>query len=387
MKRILYLFSGFCRVCYPLSLKQEVLNVLLGKDITVWGFREEAGRGSFYIPSGERELFSRIEGCLLQPNEGFPHVLDFFKRRSGLFFGGLLGLFLLLLASVTVWRVEISGNETLSAYEVTEALASAGISVGDLIPSLDIGSAKIKLLKQNKEISFASISVRGTTVKLQVLEKEAEKAEEERGSAYANLIASCDAVVEEATATSGRVMVKPGTAVKKGELLISGVYQTATGVRLVKAEGQVMGRTGKTITVQKSRILREKVYERQKIKSFSLFFFGKTIKLFDFTGNSAYEYDIIKRNEQIVLGNEVRLPISFQLEYRIPYRTEERILTDKELEAAAAAELKREMALALRGSEPLARRTEGRFTEQGYQLTCQLEYLTDIAASYPFTEE
>ena len=108
-------------------------------------------------------------------------------------------------------------------------------------------------------------------------------------------------------------------------------------------------------------------------------FFQKEIKLFKFSGKIGDNYDIIKRKEQLVLFGFIRLPIYLSWDECLVYSERPMRLDEEAAVKAAFSSLNAELAASLSGGELLRKSIGGEFTEEGYVLTCRVEYVTDIA--------
>ncbi|MBQ2718612.1 MAG: sporulation protein YqfD, partial [Clostridia bacterium] len=178
-----------------------------------------------------------------------------------------------------------------------------------------------------------------------------------------------------------------GMTVKKGDLLISGIYQTASGVVSASARGEVRGRVRRTVEVCQPLFEVVKDYGKRSILGISVNFFGREIKLFKSGGKSEGEYDIIKRKEEIALPGGLRLPIVITREYALPY-TERRVpLTEEEAARAARLRLNGELVTALADAEVLAESLRGELTDEGFWLRCDVDCVTDIAAPLAYQSD
>ena len=388
IRKIYYALRGSISFSFPAADRARVLDHCLREGIGAISCTVSGEEGRLRLLKRDACRLPESLGCCQIGEQGLPMLVRRACDRPGLVIGAVLGLLLLLLSSLTVWRVEIRGNERIGATEIEEALSAAGLSVGDLTVATDIASVKTRFLRENPEISWIGIYLRGTTAAIEVREREnGGIGGTEDGLPLSNLVAATDAVIESIYAERGRAAVSEGMTVKRGDLLISGIYRTAEGLACVRAEGVVRGRVTRDFqVVQPLRAVR-KEYTSRKASAFSVNFFGKEIKLFKIAGKSEEEYDIIKRKEQVVLFGALRLPIYFSREYRLSYVERELILTENEAVKAAYASLHAELASALADSELLRKRLEGELTEEGYCLRCHTEYLTDIAVPLAYETE
>ena len=375
----LYAFLfGTSEFSFPACDKARILDYLLTQGIACLSYREEGECGRILLLRRDAAALPPSLGCTLCCHRGLTAFLSAYVRRPGLVIGTVLAVCLLILSSLTVWRIEVTGNERVSRYEIEAALSEAGLSVGSFTPTADTAAVRTRFLKSLPSVSWVGIYVRGTTVAVEVRER-LELPKEETDAGLVNLVASEDALIESIRVDRGRAAVSPGVTVRRGELLISGLYESATGVVAGGAVGEVRARVSYRQTVIQPTRVEEKIYQKEQISSFSLNFFGKEIKVCKIAGKSGVEYDIIKRKEQVILFGSIRLPIYLTYEYRLPYTVGERILTEDEAVRAAYRRMNSLLGATLADCELLRKRLVGEFDENRYLLYGEIECVKDIA--------
>jgi similar to stage IV sporulation protein len=201
----------------------------------------------------------------------------------------------------------------------------------------------------------------------------------------ANLVAAVDGQIESVELLRGNCMVSVGQAVRAGELLVSGIYDSNTvGYRYTRAAGRILARTERTVTVNIPLHYDQKESGDPKIDQTDLNFFGFSIKIFKSTGNLPIGYDIIYKNIELDLPFVSSLPIGWRVTYAVPYeiRAEERTPTEA-LELAYAA-LERELAAVSGDVMLLSKEICTEIGEDGVVLTCTLRCIEDIARQIEF---
>lgn len=386
LKRIYHYLLGYSEYRFPASAHAAVLEHLLVRGIGSLSCTVEGEEGVLLLPRAAAPDFPPGLSCRFVREWGLPERLTALLRRPGLILGGLLGILLLIVSSMTVWRIEIRGNERLGSLEIEEALDAAGLSLGAWGPGVDTAAVRTRVLRDCPDIAWIGIYLRGTTVAVEVRETVLNHETGEAGG-LCNLVAAEDGVVEALRVDRGRAVVAPGTTVRRGDLLVSGIYRTAGGVTAVRAEGEVLARTIRHFTVLQPLSVGERDYGEERISALALNFFGKDIKLFKKSGKSTEKYAIIKRKEQVVLFGEIALPIFVHREYRLPYTEELLTLTEEEAVRAAHLRIRGAMAAALTDAELLRKSFSGEWTDEGYLLTCTVECITDIAVPLTYLTE
>ena len=378
MRKIYGFFCGTTRFSFPPERASSVLSFLLSRGIGTLTFDAAGEEGRLLVLSRDAETVNSCADCKRVEDMGLWRLIRSFFLRPGLVVGVFLGILLLILSSLTVWRIEVSGNTELSADEITHALSRAGLSVGDFIPRADLPAVKTRVLQANPEIGWIGLYIRGTTVAVEVRES-ARVGETHLVNEFRNLIAREDGIIETVSAKAGRAVVRSGMSVKAGELLISGIYRTAGGLRTVPAEGEVLARVNRVIAVTEPRVVTKKEEGEPRTWGLSVDFFGKEIKLFQKTSKKEEKYDIISERVQWQLPGGIVLPIYTQRTVCLPYEEASWVRDEGEISAAAYARLREEIASATAGAVVIGESIEEEWTEEGLRLVCRYTCVADIA--------
>jgi similar to stage IV sporulation protein len=235
------------------------------------------------------------------------------------------------------------------------------------------------VLLEAGNISFLKINIRGTVASVEVRERrEGEK--EDASSAPSNLVARYSGQIEGLEVMGGSCKVQYLQPVKKGELLVSGVIDSAAlGYRLVRSRGKVLARV--TLTYESEIALKtaEKVYTGEEITKKSIKIFSKSLNISKKTTIPYENYDIIINKEKIYLFGKIELPIFVVTETVREYREEERFLTEIEAKARALAEIDKKSRAELEGAEILSRTEETETREDSLFMRTEVYCIIDIA--------
>ena len=208
-----------------------------------------------------RRLSKRIDcGMTAVGWKGTPFFLGRIRRRYGLWVTLGVCTALLFWGSFFIWDFEIEGNETVSQQEILRALDKYGIGFGTYGYDVDSSELRNHILLEIPELSYIAVNVRGCRAYVQVRERiPAPEIISKREPG--NTVAAKDALVTAIQPWDGEKMVLPGTTVKAGQLLISGVVQNDVGgVRYLRGMGKIYGRTWYHLQCRVPLTVREKVY-------------------------------------------------------------------------------------------------------------------------------
>ena len=308
------------------------------------------------------------------------------KHKKAIVISAVFGALILIFASSLVWDIRIDGNETLTDAELTSALEECGFSVGDLWFCSDRGRVESEVLERLDEISWININRRGTVAYVSVIEKkQSGDLKEEEKVGYANLVASCDCIIEEITVSSGTAVVKPGDVVKKGDVLILGITPIESGGGLCYADGRVIGRMSEEVTVRVDREYEKRSLRRKRLCDLNIKIFNFSINIFKLYGNSIDGCDIIKNVKVFSLFGEKRLPISLSSSYALEYNVIRECYDDLQLAKIASERLSVKMLTALSDADLIKIRTDGEYTDNGYVMRSDIVITREVSEALPLT--
>ncbi|PWM46597.1 MAG: hypothetical protein DBX47_02115 [Clostridiales bacterium] len=175
---------------------------------------------------------------------GLPAFLTKYRFRYGIMAGAAIFVIVIAVLSLFIWDIDITGYS--SVYErdrVLEVLEDNGFHVGSFTPAQDFQSLKRKIMIEFDTISGVTINIFGNKAYIEISAARIPPKKVSDGT-ICNLVAKTDGQLLIVEAYRGTPVVKVGQAVTKGQLLISGIYNSKImGERLVHARGKVMART------------------------------------------------------------------------------------------------------------------------------------------------
>lgn len=251
-------------------------------------------------------------GVKLLHKGGLPFAWRKAVRRPGMLIGAMLGITLAFWLSGFYWGVEIEGEMPVAQSELLAEAAACGFYIGAPRGEVDAVQAARDLLEQLPELSWASFNTDGCFVSLSVRAAEQRAEGTDHKGAY-DIIASRTGVIRSIAAQSGTVLVKVGSAVEAGDVLVSGItvigdeYDEERPIRhlLSHARAEVMAETQHTFTAScplVSESVREMIMGERK----ALYILGLRIPLL-FSGVQDTEVTAYERDTLTLLG--VKLPV------------------------------------------------------------------------------
>ena len=386
--------GGRCTVSVPPSHRTAAMNLCMQMGLQYANFvwREDGSvQFSCTLVSARRFLTAchrRDIEAEIVTYRGLPRLLKRMTERAGLLVGLVLAVALIVASRLFVWDVQVSGNATLTESEVVEELRKCGFGVGNYLPALEVREIENRVLMASERIGWLSINVEGTVARVQIIEHiegESGEGEASHGKRPANLVATCDGQIEYLELYRGNALVTTGQAVKAGELLVSGLYDSTTGsIRYTRAAGCVMARTEHIIKVEIPFSYEEKVYEEAFLGEIELHFFNFSQKIFKNSRNPDVLCDIIKYNSDLGRLGRNRLPISLSHTEVRPYRLEEKTRTAEEALELCYEELEEKLAALSGDVQLLQKEIVTEVGESSVTLVCTVTCIQNIAAVQEF---
>lgn len=254
------IFSGFLKVRFYGEFREKILSLCATNGINLWNSKNVGDTIETYILVRDFRFLPRIargKGIRVHilKKTGVPFVTERYKKRYGIAAGALIFFLILEIMSGYIWIIDIKGNHKVSDSEILAACNKIGIHEGIKKDSFFPKAKKEELLLKLDKIAWASLNIEGSRLTVNVSETR-EKAQVKQ---YSNLKAKADGVIEKMDIVSGYSTVKVGEAVKKGDLLVSGIIETADGTRFVNSKGTVIAKTQHKITLSEAFTQKVKV--------------------------------------------------------------------------------------------------------------------------------
>ncbi len=384
MNPILFL-AGYAELSADAANAAPLLDTFLQRDLSFSRLITERDGGIRMICSARtaKKASAEVPVTVLRRG-GLPFLLLRLLRRPGLIAGGLFAVALLIASGLFVWDVRVTGNRTVSAAEVVEELKNNGFGVGSYLPAFSAGELENRVLLTSDRLAWISVSIKGTVAEVQVLERTA-KPQAPSVSRPADLVARVDGQIEFLELYRGNPVVRAGQAVRRGELLVSGIFEHENiGCRFTRAAGRVFARTEHTLTVEIPFADREKVCYATEKGDIWLNFFAFTGKISEKTGNGTADCDIIETVTHPNLRFLKNLPFSLRRETRRLWREETVTRTPEEAIGLAYDRLEADLRRLSENAQLLSCSTEMTRTDDGIILECTVSCIEDIAEQIEF---
>lgn len=315
LSRAVNRLRGQVRIRAESRFPERVLNLCGARDLAFWDLEWETPTAfTCRISRRDWHTLRQAAECLdctltVVGREGAPYFFFRFRHRQALVTGLVACAMGLFLGSFFVWDFDVEGNETVPTERILRALETYGVGLGSFGLSLDGEDIRNHVLLDIPELSWITVNVSGCRANVQVRER-VEPPELVNGRAPANVVARRAGLVLEVQDLDGVAAVLPGTAVTKGQLLISGVEDTDTfGARVLAGMGSVRARTWYSLTTKVPLAAAEKQYTGKEKTGLSLIFGTHRVKFFSNSSIEGGKYDKITNRYPLTLL-DVPLPVT-----------------------------------------------------------------------------
>ncbi len=317
---------------------------------------------------------------------GIPRLLYKYRNRWGLVIGAFFAIMIISLSGKFLWEIRVSGNEKVTYTEVVETLGECGFTVGARLDELDIDAIETMVLLSSDKISWISINMSGTCAEVQI--REAALPNEKSPSRPANIVASRDGQVEYLEIFSGVAAVGEGRAVRKGDLLISGIRDSATeGYAVTRASGKVFAITERDFRVEIPLEYERKISSKRQKSEMYLIFFSKELKIFKRNTQNGVNCDTIDTVEVPRLFGGVILPFGVRTVSTVTYETSTEIRNENEAMELAYYRLNMEIGETLPEAQILNKSVTWESSESAYVLNCKVRCVENIGETVEFDFE
>lgn len=258
------------------------------------------------------ETLSLRCGCVPTFGEirGFPQMRKSLRPRRFALLLLTLSVLVVLLSSMFLWEIDVSGNETISTGRILRALDEIGFSEGKCWLGMKSEVLQSQLLLKLPELAWVSFQIRGSRAEVIVTEAipSPEIADPEQP---VSLVSNADGVIVQMTVLNGQPQVKRGDYVSRGQTLISSVAEDLQGeTRFLHAMGNIRARTWWELTAAAPMELQKKTPTGERKTRWALQIGKKRINFYKNSGISDGDCDTIYKIYDLAIPGVFRLPVS-----------------------------------------------------------------------------
>lgn len=337
---------------------ERFINLAANRGIYLW---DVTPAGSKFTMKMSAKAFRRLKGCTQKTRckmriiekHGLPFFTFRYRKRKAFAAGILFFVAALFFLSCFVWVIEISGNERIKKEALMDYCSELGLKPGAFKPTLNTKKLTEDFLTEFTELSWLAIDIKGTKVKIDMVET-IEAPEAVDYTSACDIVSTSNALVTDVIVISGEALVKPKDTVQKGAVLVSGLLtikdgEEIKGYHYTHANAEIYGKVWYELDLSENLAYTNKGYTGQTKRHYAVNILDKKINLPN-TGVTYANYDKITKNKPLILGGDFALPASIDVteysEYEaIPQmRTvaETKTLLEKKVDAVLEKKLEQE---------------------------------------------
>ena len=387
--RIFRFLRGYVEFEVRGGFTERFLNLCARMNLDLWGVKR---KGDKLIARIDARAYHRLNlpahrsGMRLHARRkrGIPFLFRYYRARLGVLVG--LGAAILLVAGMTpfIWSVRVDGASPRQEQAILEVFEELGVHSGARSSGINVDSVVLKAYGELPEISWMALNLHGCSAVIEVREKvEAPKLADD--STPCNIVAKQDGQIYRIQPYAGSTQADVGSAVVRGDLLISGAVERRDGgVTFVHAQGEVYARTRRTLEVfvpfQAQGNVQEEVGRRYRLGAFFLNLpLGKERE----EGDGLFAE--VERRQMEING----VPLPFYWEKTTWYREREAdfVYTEEEAFMTAAARFAEQYDRLVQEVKITGGAPEVEMTQDGCRIRAVLECEEDIALEAPMDIE
>lgn len=324
--RLWFFLMGHLKLRVAGDMPEKLVNLAVSEGIFLWDLRTVEDELFLSIGiSGFRRLRplvrkSRTRVRIVE-KRGWPFALRHARKRRVLLAGALLFFLALYIVSSFIWFIEVKTDdlEQLSEDTILKTVARYGLTQGAWKGNVDFKKIARRLTLDLEEVAWASLTLRGTKVTIEVIENTLPPDEGILGPA--DIVSAKDGLVTDLFVLRGNARVKPGDTVMEGQVLIGGRLEAGDSAiagavpgqpLLVQAKGRVKARvwydTYREVPLLKTvRVRTGETFTRQAIK------IGTRRTILAGAGPVPFaSYDKVERVKALNLWRNLNIPVEVE---------------------------------------------------------------------------
>lgn len=306
--KLIRFLLGYVEFTCEGGFSERFVNLCFANGIRLWDVRSSGG-----VTSAKASLsaFKKIDipaeksGMTVYEKyrRGLPVIIYNNRSRAVFLVSSVLTCALVFILSSMIWSVTVSGGESYTDKQIIDIFASYGVKPGVFADNIDVDYVQDSVVESNPDIIWCSVNIVGSRAFIEIRES-VKTPDMHTDDNPSNIVAPCDGVLTRLEVYSGEGVVSVGSAVLKGQLLISGTLERTDGsVKAVNADGKVEIRRNDFLSFAVGENDPRFSVKAMKTRS-SVYFFGLKIPL-----GITRDCDKKSRTEKLLTANGVTLPV------------------------------------------------------------------------------
>ena len=282
--RLLRLIRGYVVFIAMGGFSERFINLTAGRRIDIWDVTcfDGAIKGKISVKNFHKlRAVARKTGVKIKINRrrGLPFYLKAHSDRVGLIIGAVFFIAFAVIMNRFVWCISAADSEKFSAQEIIEVAENIGLRYGVYVPTFDEEKAARELYKAfDGQLSYVKVNIKGSLAVIEFRDSKKKLEIHEKGE-VSNIVADFDGVIVSDETYQGAKNISKGNAVRKGDVLISGVVEGVDAKPLYyEAKGKFTALHQSTAETKVAKKTLVKCFADEK-SYYSLVVFGMKISL------------------------------------------------------------------------------------------------------------
>lgn len=214
----------------------------------------------------------------IEKKNGLHFFMQENRKRKILAVGIASALVTMLIMNNFVWSIDVTGTESIGKNEIREILKENGLKYGTFVPAFDESKAGRDAVNLSEgKILWLAVNIKGSKATVEVRDY-IRPDEQTSDSSPCNIVADFEGIILSAYTYRGVRIAQVGAAVKKGDLLISGITESENSTEYLCADGEIIAMHMDTLEVDFTDKVRADLCYGLK-KGYRLKLFGADIPL------------------------------------------------------------------------------------------------------------
>ena len=252
--RLIRFLRGYVIFTCSGGFPERFINLCSLNGISLWDVKSSGG---ILTAKTSVRCYKNIRPCVKKSGMkikilkkcGFPFFIRPYIDRKGISVGIAVSAVMLIFLCSCVWTIDVTGNERFTKEQIISIAESYGIYPGAFRKNIDPKEIKTDIKSRFKDISWFSVNINGSHISLEITESTGSD-EIIDLTTPCNIVSGIDGELLSLEAHEGTPAIKPGNAVTKGDLLISGVMEKTDGTPyFTHARGTAVIRTNRNISL------------------------------------------------------------------------------------------------------------------------------------------
>lgn len=242
---IMRFFFGYIEFKAKGGFSERFINLCTVEKINLWSLTNKDKTIHAFVSLNQYEKTTQIaqkSGMNVSKiqGHGLPFIAKKNKHRIGLLIGAIFFVVFSFVSSLFVWNIEIDQSQTVSTEKVLQSLEEIGFGVGSLKSKVDTEVLTREILfEYANELSWMAINLSGSYASIEIRDYVPLR-DNSTYTQASNLVADFDGVLLSVDVYNGEKNCVVGSAVKAGEILISGAVQNSDfSLDYYQADGKI----------------------------------------------------------------------------------------------------------------------------------------------------